>query len=119
MVKLWLARRNFDERGALWAANYRPALLLMVVTGLLATAGAHYTFGILSPARNYLRGIIAVVADRQPSPHTIALLGADEPFSHEVLSGAADYAGTKGLQVVFQEYYPVDTRDVSALLMQV
>ena len=32
--------------------------------------GYRYTFGILSPARNYLRGVIAVVQSQRPQRRT-------------------------------------------------
>ena len=78
-----------------------------------------YTFSIVSPARNYLRGIIALVLAKDPSLRTVALLGADEPFSHEVLDGAAEYATEHNLTVISQALYPVNTGDVRDLLTAV
>jgi len=75
-----------------------------------------YTFSIISPARNYLRGIIALVLAKDPGVRTVALLGADEPFSHEVLDGAADYATEHNLAVVSQALYLLNTDDVRDLL---
>lgn len=75
-----------------------------------------YVYSIISPASDYLRGIIAIVAQKDPSATTVALLGADEPFSHEVLAGAADYAQQRGMKVVFQQYYPLNASDMSAQL---
>lgn len=82
-------------------------------------AGYRYTFGILSPARNYLRGIIALVHAKDPSAHSVALLGADEPFSHEVLEGAAEYAETVGMQVDYSAFYPINPPDLSAQLLAI
>ena len=73
-----------------------------------------YVFSIVSPAKDYLRGVIAIVLAKDPSASTVALLGADEPFSHEVLAGAADYAQQRGMKVVYQQYYPRNPSDVSA-----
>ena len=75
-----------------------------------------YTFSIVSPARNYLRGVIALVLAKNPTLRTVALLGADEPFSHEVLDGAAEYATEHHLTVVSQALYPLNTGDVRDLL---
>jgi branched-chain amino acid transport system substrate-binding protein len=83
------------------------------------TQGYHYTFGILSPASNYLRGVIAVVRALDPTAHTVALLGADEPFSHEVLTGAAQYATDAGMVVVYDAFYPVNPADLSSVLLAV
>lgn len=81
--------------------------------------GNRYTFGILSPARNYLRGIIALVHAKDSSARTIALLGADEPFSHEVLAGAADYAQSLGMKVIYNAFYPVNPSNLSSQLLAI
>lgn len=81
--------------------------------------GYKYTFAVLSPGKNYLRGVIDVVLSKDPNVKTVAILGENEPFSKEVAAGAADYAKSKGLQVVYQELYPTGTQDVSALLTNI
>ena len=81
--------------------------------------GNHYTFGILSPAQNYLRGIIALVHTTDPGAHTVALIGADETFSHEVLQGASDYAQEVGMQVVYSAFYPINAPDLASQLLAV
>jgi branched-chain amino acid transport system substrate-binding protein len=78
--------------------------------------GYRFTFAILSPAKLYLRGIIDCVRARDPSARTVAILGENEPFSKEVAAGASEYAREKGMEVVYQELYPSNTQDVSALL---
>jgi branched-chain amino acid transport system substrate-binding protein len=85
----------------------------------LYSATNRYVFSIISPARNYLRGIIALVLAKDPSVRTVALLGADEPFSREVLDGAAEYAQEKHLAIVSQTLYPLNTGDVRDLLAHV
>ncbi|MBI2821491.1 MAG: amino acid ABC transporter substrate-binding protein [Acidobacteria bacterium] len=81
--------------------------------------GYRYTFGVLSPARKYLVGILSLVLSKDPSVATVAILGENEPFSKEVAHGAAAYAREKGLQVVYQQFYPSNTQDVSALLTSI
>jgi len=78
--------------------------------------GYKYTFMILSPAKLYLRGIIDAVRAKDPSAKTVAILGENEAFSKEVAGGAADYAKEKGMTVVYDELYPTNAQDVSALL---
>src|SRR5512142_1719194 len=51
--------------------------------------GYRYTFMILSPAKNYLRGVIDTVRAKDPSVKTVAILGENEAFSKEVAGGAA------------------------------
>jgi branched-chain amino acid transport system substrate-binding protein len=78
--------------------------------------GYRYTFMTLSPAKNYLRGILDAVRAKDPSARTVAILGENEAFSKEVAGGAADYAREKGMDVVYHELYPTNTQDVSSLL---
>ncbi len=78
--------------------------------------GYRYTFMILSPAKNYLRGVIDTVRAKDPSVKTVAILGENEAFSKEVAGGAADYAREKGLNIVYFELYPTNAQDVSAML---
>jgi branched-chain amino acid transport system substrate-binding protein len=81
--------------------------------------GYKYTFAVLSPAKNYLRGVIDLVKQKDPGIKTVAILGENEPFSKEVAAAAADYAKEKGMEVVYQDLYPTGTQDVSALLTSV
>lgn len=76
-----------------------------------------YVFSIVSPAKDYLRGIIAIVLQKDPNASTVALLGSNEPFSHEVLAGAAEYAQQRGMKVVYQGYYPRNPPDVSTQIL--
>jgi branched-chain amino acid transport system substrate-binding protein len=78
--------------------------------------GYKYTFAILSPAKLYLRGVIDCIRARDSSAKTVAILGENESFSKEVAAGAAEYAREKGMDVVYEELYPSNTQDVSALL---
>ncbi|HEX7251940.1 MAG TPA: amino acid ABC transporter substrate-binding protein, partial [Thermoanaerobaculia bacterium] len=78
--------------------------------------GYTYSFMILSPAKLYLRGIIDAVRSKDPAVKTVAILGENESFSKEVAQGAAEYAREKGMEVVYEELYPSNAQDVSALL---
>src|SRR5262249_19564896 len=60
--------------------------------------GYQYTFGILSPARVYLVGVIDMALAQTPKPATVAILTADDAFSVEVADAANKYAISKGLQ---------------------
>lgn len=78
-----------------------------------------FVFSVISPAKDYLRGVIDVVLQHDPKASTVAMLGADEPFSHEVIAGAADYAQQRGMKVVFQQFYPPNAADMSAPLADI
>ncbi len=81
--------------------------------------GYRYTFGLQTPAKHYLRGVLDAVLTMDSSVKTVAILGENEPFSREVAAGVAEYAPSRGLDVVYQELYPTGTTDVSALLTEV
>lgn len=81
--------------------------------------GYKYTFAVLSPAKLYLKGLVDLVLAKDKSVKTVAVLGENEPFSKEVAAGGAEYAKEKGLTVVYQELYPVNSQDVSALLTNI
>jgi branched-chain amino acid transport system substrate-binding protein len=78
--------------------------------------GYKFSFMILSPAKLYLRGIIDLIRAKDPALKNVAILGENESFSKEVAAGAAEYAKEKGMQVVYDELYPTNAQDVSALL---
>jgi branched-chain amino acid transport system substrate-binding protein len=78
--------------------------------------GYKYSFMVLSPAKGYLRGIIDAVRSKDANAKTLAILGENESFSKEVAQGAAEYARQKGWQIVYEELYPTNTQDVSALV---
>ena len=81
--------------------------------------GYKYTFAVLSPAKNYLRGVLDAILSKDPNVKTVAILGENEPFSKEVAEGAAAYAKEKSLEIVYQDLYPSGTQDVSALLTNI
>src|SRR5262245_57276032 len=55
----------------------------------------------------------------QPSPKTVALVGADAEFSNNVLIGARENAKKHGLQIVYDRTYPPATVDYSPIVRAV
>ncbi|MDQ6671780.1 MAG: amino acid ABC transporter substrate-binding protein, partial [Chloroflexota bacterium] len=82
------------------------------------TQGYKYTFGVLSPAQNYLRGVVDLVLTLDPKPTSVAVLSADDPFSVEVADAARTYAERMGLQVVYYQKYPNASTDLRAPLTE-
>ncbi len=78
--------------------------------------GFKYIFAVLSPAKRYLEGVIDMALHQKVRPKTVAVVAANDLFSTEVASGAADYAQRHGLQVVYNNKYPADTTDVSSIV---
>src|SRR5712691_11834843 len=80
--------------------------------------GYKYTFGVLAPAQNYLRGVVDLALAQDPKPASVAVLSADDPFSVEVADAAKTYAEQKGLQVVYYQKYPNASTDLRAPLTE-
>jgi branched-chain amino acid transport system substrate-binding protein len=111
---------ELTEAVAPLAENYRlPMVEGNGAAESIFNHGYHYVFGVQSPAKDYLIGIIAVVLAKDPGARTLAILGADEPFSQEVKAGAIAYAQSKGMRVVYQGDYPTYTLDLSVQLQAI
>jgi branched-chain amino acid transport system substrate-binding protein len=78
--------------------------------------GFKYTFGVLSPARRYLEGILALGKTQKPAAQTVAITAASDAFSQEVAQGAAAWAGANGMKVVYNNKYPDTATDVSSVI---
>lgn len=78
--------------------------------------GFKYSFGILSPGKNYLRGVLDMALSLDPNLKTVAILVENDNFSLEVADGAKQFAESKGLKVIYNEKYPSATKDVSSLV---
>ena len=76
--------------------------------------GYRYTFGVLSPARKYLVGVIEFAVRRTPRPKTVAISAAPDAFSLEVQQGAVQSANDHGIHVVYAEHYTDDPASVTA-----
>ncbi len=81
--------------------------------------GYKYTFGVLSPAKKYLQGVLEIAqTEKSPAAKTVAIISDNDAFSIEVADGAKAFAEANGLQVVSYEKIPQNTTDVSALITQ-
>ena len=78
--------------------------------------GYRYTFGVLSPAKRYLEGIIAMAKMQRPPAKSMAISASNDSFSVEVQQGAVDYAKAHGIDVVYTAKYPENSTDVSAIV---
>jgi branched-chain amino acid transport system substrate-binding protein len=76
--------------------------------------GYRYVFGVQSPARKYLIGIIEFAVRRTPRPRTIAICAASDTFSREVQQGAVQSANDHGIRVVYAGRYDDDPASIAA-----
>jgi branched-chain amino acid transport system substrate-binding protein len=81
--------------------------------------GFKYTFGVLSPARRYLEGVLEMAKAQKPSAKTVAITAASDAFSQEVAQGAATWAQQHGMTVVYNNKYPDTATDVSSVISAV
>jgi branched-chain amino acid transport system substrate-binding protein len=80
--------------------------------------GYRWTFGTISPASVYLKGVIDMADGLSPKPTRVAVLSADDSFSVDVTKAVEVYAPTKGFQIVFDQKYPNGTTNLSGLISQ-
>jgi branched-chain amino acid transport system substrate-binding protein len=78
--------------------------------------GFRYTFAVLSPARRYLEGVLAMAKAQKPAAQSVAITAASDAFSQEVAQGAADWATAHGMKVVYNNKYPDTATDVSSII---
>ena len=69
--------------------------------------------GVLSSA------FFAVAKSINPTPKTVALVGADAEFANNVLIGARENAKQAGLQIVYDRSYPPSTVDYTPIVRAV
>jgi branched-chain amino acid transport system substrate-binding protein len=103
-------------------ANVTEKYKKVMVAPLAATTsifkkGRKYIFMIITPAENYLDGLIDMAAKR--GLKTVAIINEDTLFPKASAAGTADAAKKRGMQVVLQEAYPKGNTDFSALLVKI
>ncbi len=80
--------------------------------------GFKYTFGTLSPAPNYLKGVVEMAVAMTPKPKTVVILSANDAFSVEVADGAKKAAEAAGLTVLDYIKYPNNETNLTAQVTQ-
>src|SRR5207245_11767191 len=74
--------------------------------------GYKYTFGVLSPAKQYGAVMVDMAANQNPKPSSVAILSANDAFSVEVADGAQAFATAQGIAVLTYEKYPANATDL-------
>jgi len=103
-------------------ANVTEKYKKVMVAPLAATTsifkkGRKYIFMVITPAENYLEGLIDMAAKR--GLKTVAIINEDTLFPKASASGTVEAAKKRGMQVVLQEAYPKGNTDFSALLVKI
>jgi branched-chain amino acid transport system substrate-binding protein len=76
--------------------------------------GYQYVFGVQTPARKYLIGMIEFAVRRTPRLRTVAISSASDEFSREVQQGAVQSANDHGFRVVYAKQYAGDSASIDA-----
>jgi len=103
-------------------ANVTEKYKKVMVAPLAATTsifkkGRKYIFMVITPAENYLDGLIDMAAKR--GLKTVAIINEDTLFPKASAAGTAEAVKKRGMQVVLQEAYPKGNPDFSALLVKI
>ncbi len=103
-------------------ANVTEKYKKVMVAPLAATTsifkkGRKYIFMVITPAENYLDGLIDMAAKR--GLKTVAIINEDTLFPKASATGTAEAAKKRGMQIVLQEAYPKGNTDFSALLVKI
>lgn len=78
--------------------------------------GYENVFAVLPPAGNYMKLFLDMAMEQDPKPQTAAVIMRDDPFGISMGTGTAEYAKELGLDVVYEQKFPKDVKDASALL---
>jgi len=100
------------------AEKYKKVMVApLAATTSIFKKGRKYIFMVITPAENYLDGLIDMAAKR--GLKTVAIINEDTLFPKASAAGTAEAAKKRGMQVVLQEAYPKGNTDFSALLVKI
>ena len=81
--------------------------------------GFRYYFSTLGKATEEVRGCVEMFTAVDPKPKTAAIVGADTPFTALACKGFEEYCNARGIQVIFNELFPMSLQDYNSLLLKV
>jgi len=97
------------------AEKYKiPMVIAHGASTTIYDRGYKYIFAVLNSVDQYTINMIKMAADR--GAKSVALISENALFPKLGIDGAAVQAKDAGLQVVYKEYYPSKTTDLSAML---
>ena len=97
------------------AEKYKiPMVIAHGASTTIYDRGYKHIFAVLNSVDQYTINIVKMAAER--GAKTIALVSENALFPKLGIDGAAVQAKDAGLQVVYKEYYPSKTTDLSAML---
>src|SRR5690242_3984191 len=68
------------------------------------------------PKPAFTKGFFDLAMAQNPKPTTVAIVAADQEFSHNAADGARQNAKAAGLQIVYDKSYPPSTTDYTPIV---
>jgi branched-chain amino acid transport system substrate-binding protein len=81
--------------------------------------GFKYYFSTLGKATEEVRGVVEIFNTVTPKPKTMAIIGANIPFTAQACDGYEMYAKKYGFTIVHKELFPLNLQDYNTLLQKV
>jgi branched-chain amino acid transport system substrate-binding protein len=99
------------------AARYEmPIIACAASSDSVFDQNSGYLFGTLSPNAGLFGPMVRYFKEKLPTLKTLAVLGRDDVFPKATAQGMAAAAKAAGLNVAYEQLYPVGTMDHSASL---
>jgi branched-chain amino acid transport system substrate-binding protein len=99
------------------AERYRvPVVACASSAEAVFNQGLKYLFGTLSPNGGMTDTMVSFLRARMPATNKLAVLGRDDVFPKSMAEGIVAAAKKQGLNVVYNELYPVGTLDHATAL---
>lgn len=100
------------------AAKYKmPMLLPETADVVMFSRGNRYIFQGLGPVQTYLFGLLSIAHDH--GYKKLAVIGGDTPFPHSLADATPSVMRGFGQGIVYQEFYPGNASDYSAIVEKV
>ena len=97
------------------AAKYKmPMLMPETADVVMFSRGNRYIFQGLGPVQTYLFGLLSIAHDH--GYKRLAVIGGDTPFPHSLANAVPEVMRGFGQAIVFQEFYPGNASDYSAVV---
>ncbi|MBE3638903.1 amino acid ABC transporter substrate-binding protein [Mangrovicoccus algicola] len=102
------------------AERYQVPLVACVASSTsVYDQGFEYLFGTLAPNTGMTESMVAEFKAKMPELGTVAIYGRDDVFPKSMATATSDSAKAAGLEVVYEELYPVGAIDHSAALSSI
>jgi branched-chain amino acid transport system substrate-binding protein len=101
------------------AERYNMPIVAVASAEPVHNQGYKSLFGTLAPSVGLIDALIAQIREKQPGVKRIAVLGRDDVFPKVMANTMAKQAKAAGLELVYNELYPVGTLDHATALTQI